>query len=81
MGNAISDQIKEHGYHYLSLKNDNLVVGRSWEMAASKALNDVNGVFSGTLDYTKTGDFMYGHVPEINLKRTLYPNLITAHNR
>jgi len=40
---------------YISLKNDNYVTGRSWEMAGYMALHGVKGeVFSGTVEPIQT---------------------------
>lgn len=76
--NLIMSLIKSSGHRYLSLGYNNVVVGRSWEMAAVNAILNNDGVFSGTLSEIRGGVAHYGPVPGVNLKRSLDKNLITV---
>jgi len=65
---------------YLSLMRDNVVEGRSWEMAAAQALLGDEGIYSGTVDGYTGSRVYYGAVPAVETKRILAPHLITAYD-
>lgn len=78
-GVPILNAIKDRGYTHISLFNDNMVFGRSWEMSAAKLLLDIPGVFSGTVeDYKSPNVFKFGIVPGIDVKKEVYKNVITV---
>jgi hypothetical protein len=78
-GHAILQAIREHEFTHVSLLNNNVVYGRSWEMCAAKLLLNVDGVFSGTVEsYQHPNIFIFGSVPGISVKKEVYKNIITA---
>jgi hypothetical protein len=66
-------------HKFISLKNDNLVTGRSWEMAGYMAAHNSRGVYSGTVEI-ENGSVKFGDVPGVDIKRKLYGGLITNKN-
>ena len=47
IGAPIISMLKRHNVKYMSLMRDNVVEGRSWEMAVSMSLLMNSGVYSG----------------------------------
>ena len=53
---------------YVTIRRDLAIEGRSWEMAASKAIQGIRGMFTGTVE-AFTGDTVkYGEVPGLDYK-------------
>jgi len=73
----IMNLLTDEGVKFVSLLRDNLVEGRSWEMAASRALLNKGGVYSGTLLAYENERMYYGSVPGITIKRIINENTIT----
>lgn len=69
VGKALLDELSSENDLYVSLKRDNVVEGRSWEMAAHSAFNGINDVFSGTVDRDVNGTIIYGMVPGKGIKK------------
>uniref|UniRef100_A0A2V0RJ17 Uncharacterized protein n=1 Tax=viral metagenome TaxID=1070528 RepID=A0A2V0RJ17_9ZZZZ len=80
IGEPMITLLKDYNVKYLSLKRDNVVVGRSWEMAATQALLGKQGTYSGTVEQYDSSTIRYGHVPGLSTKRILSPNVITYEN-
>lgn len=82
--NVGSDVIKlllDHGITYISLKNDNIVEGRSWEMAAATRVLNKEGAYSGEVSHYKRGSHIsFGYVPALNVKTSLIKGLKTSHD-
>lgn len=78
VGKAILKLISAFGYAYLSLKNDNLIEGRSWEMAAAKAIIGEPGTYTGTVEAFDANVITYGPVPGMNIKLKMSSNLVSS---
>jgi hypothetical protein len=69
---------------YLTLKRDNVVEGRSWEMAALLAQEGFNGVSTGELSSSvriPSGvRLTFSPVLGISTKKKMYKNVITCEN-
>lgn len=76
---TIRKMLKDFGVDYVSLARDNIVEGRSWEMAVSQALLNYDGVYSGTLESYNDTKVVYGPVPGLDVKRKMINSkLITS---
>lgn len=80
VGDPIMALLHHYAVRYVSLLRDNIVEGRSWEMAACKSLLNDAGVYSGTVKQFSNGRIEYGIVPGIDIKRLVFGNVITAND-
>lgn len=80
MGSHITSLLQDNGVKFISLRRDNIVEGRSWEMAAAHAIRDRVGVYSGTVDSYVDGVITFGPVPGVAVKKTLSIDLKTSEN-
>uniref|UniRef100_A0A2V0RAV8 Uncharacterized protein n=1 Tax=viral metagenome TaxID=1070528 RepID=A0A2V0RAV8_9ZZZZ len=69
--------IYDNGYSYVSLLNDVIVEGRSWEMSAVKSIIDKPGIYSGTVESISNGIANYGTVPGLAIKKRMNVQLKT----
>lgn len=70
--------LKDNDVLFVSLKRNNVVEGRSWEMAAVHGVLGNRGVFTGTLhEYLPKDSAIFGGVPGVDVKRKLSNLLIT----
>lgn len=73
MGLEIARLLSDENFTHLSLKRNNVVEGRSWEMSVTKSILDEKGMYSGVLQaYDGLDNIEYGAVPAIDIKRKLY---------
>uniref|UniRef100_A0A2V0RJ69 Uncharacterized protein n=1 Tax=viral metagenome TaxID=1070528 RepID=A0A2V0RJ69_9ZZZZ len=79
IGDDILNMMIDNNLKYASLKNNNVVEGRSWEMAAAKSMLNEKGVYSGeVIGYDAAHGPTYGKVPAIHVKRQVYKNVISV---
>lgn len=78
IGNEMVNLLSHKGYNYVSLRRNNIVEGRSWEMAAAMSLFDEMGVYSGTVESVSDSKIEFGPVPGVPIKRLLYNKLKTS---
>jgi hypothetical protein len=68
-------------FNYATLKRDNVVEGRSWEMGAALCLHNIKAMATGVVESFETfkgGKIIhFGPVPGIKVKRTMTINLLT----
>jgi hypothetical protein len=75
VGETIAKLILKAGYTCVSLKRKIPISGRSWELAAYKALRGVKGVYSGTINEDNDGNVAVIGVPGMNLKQQVNENV------
>jgi hypothetical protein len=80
VGDALVQLGRALNIRYITIKRDLQIEGRSWEMAASKAMQGKVGTYSGTVESFDGSIILYGHVPGIELKRKLSNTLNTYKN-
>jgi len=69
--------VKHFGYKYVSLKRNNVVEGRSWEMAAIHALMKMEGIYTGEIKSFDKKSVTFGAVLGVDVKRRLSKNIIS----
>uniref|UniRef100_A0A2V0RJW0 Uncharacterized protein n=1 Tax=viral metagenome TaxID=1070528 RepID=A0A2V0RJW0_9ZZZZ len=76
VGEAITRMLRDYGITHVSLKRDNVVEGRSWEMGAAKSLLGIEDTSTGTvLLYEPNERVTFGPVLGIPTKRYMITNL------
>jgi hypothetical protein len=71
----ITKAANDHGYRFINTLRNIPIGGRSWEMAAYKALTGEKGVYSGTLEQYNTDGVEFGDVPGKVLKKQVSNNV------
>lgn len=79
-GDNILDLMQKKGVNYISLGRDNVVEGRSWEMAAAHAAYGAKGLYSGTVESYQDNKVKFGAVPGLRQKEKLSKELKTVYD-
>lgn len=77
IGIHITKLLIDYGVRFVSLRRNNVIIGRSWEMAAAQGLLGDTGTYSGTVEEYNSSTIRYGNVPGLSVKRILSPNVVT----
>lgn len=75
VGIQLLNFLKDENITYVTLKNNNVVEGKSWEMAAVEASIGNVGTYSGTVEEYDGEMVTYGEVPGLHIKRKLDSNV------
>lgn len=79
VGTELLTILSKYAPSYVSLRRNNIIEGRSWEMAAIHGFLGVPGIYSGVINHIHRNRIHFGPVMGVGVKREL-GNFLTYEN-